>query len=495
LESLRLRKTIQPRQFIQAVTLTALICFLITLFVISTQSTPELNLLDNPWYLNRARLIWQGVLPDLFVYTLAYPTFVGLLDQFLHDVLLSGMIANGVFLWLILIGTYILGHWLYGGNRVAWLAVLLVTLNASLFHTLRLFWASVPFTAAMLWCIIACFFVIRRPGYGTAALLGGVLALALYTRFEGALYAILIPISAWIIYRQSRDGRLATRVFLTAALIFAALAAPFVLNFIFIRQNMNYELSTNVTGIFTLLDRTPIEWEVIWRRVTDTLTGFLSHWPSLAWLVGIAGVIWASPRYRTAQWLVSTLIGFNLLYTFVLAIWPYPIHIVFYIPLFALILAATLNQLIRQGRRSRLLATFLCVLMLLPGISTLVFLSTHEPVMAYPTFDIAHTGAALDAWLEEQGWTQRYIYTFCGSIASFSRANFQIMYRLQYVTGWDTPERLIPQMREQGALMMTCEERIPFFDWRTLFEHGIPPGLHEVGRFDIYIFYGPDELR
>jgi hypothetical protein len=257
---------------------------------------------------------------------------------------------------------------------------------------------------------------------------------------------------------------------------------------------MDSELSTNVSGIITLLNRTPIEWAVIWRRLTDTLSGFFLHWSSAAWLVGFAGLIWASPRFRAAQWLMAALIGFNILYTFVLAIWPYPIHIVFYIPFFALVLAATLEELLRRGKYWKLLTLPLLTLIVLPGLLSFVY-ATREPPFAYRTSEMARMGEALDTWLQEQGLEQARIYTFCNDITSFSRAHFQMLYRLQWATGWDTPERLVPRMRDEEALFLSCGNHVPLTDWRVLLEQGAPPGLHEIGRLDTFIFYRPDDVQ
>ncbi|MEP6989246.1 MAG: hypothetical protein ABI970_26840 [Chloroflexota bacterium] len=242
------------------------------------------------------------------------------------------------------------------------------------------------------------------------------------------------------------------------------------------------------------MNRTPVEWPVILRRATDTLTGLLSHWTALAWIIGIAGVLWASPRFRTPQWLFAALIGYNLLYAFILAIWPYPIHVIFYIPFMSLILAAALDQLLQHGRWSKYLAQVLVVLIVLPGVFHFVVQATSVPVMNYRSSKLAQTGQAFDEWIQQQGWSQTHIYTFCRSILSFSHADFQLIYRLQYTTGWDTPEQLIPRMRQEGTLLMLCGNQVYVPDWRPLLVKDLPPGLHEVGRFQNYIFYRPDGL-
>jgi hypothetical protein len=247
-----------------------------------------------------------------------------------------------------------------------------------------------------------------------------------------------------------------------------------------------------MTGIFTLLNRTPIEWAVIWRRATDTLTAMLLNSPTLAWIIGIAGVLWVSPRFRTAQWMCAALIVFNLLYAYVLTIWPWWVHVIFYVPFLTLILAATFDQLLQRGKWSRYLVQLLLALIVLPGILHLVVRATSAPVMNYRTSELAQTGKELDKWIQQQGWAQTHIYTFCGDPLSFMRSDLQLIYRLSFTTGWDTPDRLIPQLRQERALLMLCGNGVPISDWHLLLIQDVPPGLHEVGRFQNYIFYSPN---
>ncbi len=485
---------IQRRQFIQTAFLLIFPCLLVLLFVISTQTPGIINFIDTVWYLNRARLIWQGVFTDLFVYTLAYPTVVGAINLVLHDVILSAMLTNAALLWSTLVGVYILGIWLYSRRRIAGLAVLLVLLNGSMPGVLTLLWATLPFMAVGVWSVIVCMLVVRRPGMGTALLLGAMLALAIYTRVEAITYFIFIPIAAGAVYRQRHDRRLALQIFITAGVTAAILCIPFALNFTYINRHIDRTISENVTGIFTLLNRTPIEWFVIWRRVTDTLTAMISHWPSAAWLVGIAGVLWAWPRFRQAQLICTAFIGLNVLYAYVLAIWPMQLQIVFFIPFAALILAATFDQLLQRGRWSKYLAQLLLISILAHGVFSFVTSATTMPVMNYRTSNALETGRALDDWIQKQGWSRTHIYTFCSSIVAFSHSDLQLIYRLQFTTGWDRPQQLFPRMREEGSLLLLCDEPVYYPDWRPLLTQEVPPGLHEVGRFQNYIFYSPNGL-
>jgi len=163
--------------------------------------------------------------------------------------------------------------------------------------------------------------------------------------------------------------------------------------------------------------------------------------------------------------------------------------------LFGLILASTLIQLAERGQWWRRLAVVLLVVLLVPNLLHAGQRAVEVPVMAYRTSDTAATGAALDGWLVEQGWYGQPIYTFCSSILSFSHARLQLIYRLQFATGWDTPEQLLPRLREENALLMVCGNQVYFPDWRPLLEQTTPSGLVEAGRFEHFVFYRPDEAN
>jgi hypothetical protein len=471
----------------------AALCTLAFIFVISTQSVDEINYLDNFWYLNRARLIWQGVLPDLFVYTLTYPTVVGLVNLVVNDVILAGMLVNTVLLVCLLTGVYTLGLRLYGKHLIAWLSVALLFINISLIDLLRLFWPTLSFMTVIVWLVVAFLALIRKPLRVYAVALGALLALSTYTRIEGITYVLLIPIAIFIIYRETRNSSLAIQLAILSTVPMLLLCVPLIWNFLYVQQNIERELSTAVTGIFTLLDRTPIEWNVIWRRLTDTLTGLLSHFPLVGWIVGTAGVLWASHRNRFAQTLCAFLIFYNFIYTFVLAIWPYYIHIIFFMPFMALLTAATFTEWLERRDVWRYASIGLLAIVLLPGISHFFMRATSVPILAYRNFELAQTGMELDQWLREQGWFDRRIYSFCPTILSFSQANMQLIYRLQFTTGWDTPSRLIAQIRRENALLMICDNEVFFPDWRFVNDRELPAELYLAGQFEMYMFYASQE--
>jgi hypothetical protein len=447
----------------------------ILVFIISSQPLYELNYLDNPWYLNRARLIWQGVMPDLFVYTLAYPALVGLIDFLTRDAILAGMLANTLVLVAMLVGIRTLGWKLFHSRKIAWLAILLVVTNTSTLTTLRLFWANAPFMTLIIWDVIVYLAVVEHPGTRNSLLLGLILAATLYTRFEGVVYAFAIPLAAWMVYRRTGNFRQGVQVLGIAGLLFGILILPYIVNFVQIRQHIDAALS------------------VIWRRVTDMMTALLYHWRLAAWLLGIAGLVWSSPENRRARWICAALIGLNFVYAFALTIWPSAIHIVYTVPFFALILAATLDQVSRHLGQWKQFTVLVMLVVALPGLGLLSIFATTDPPFAYRALDMAHTAKSMDDWLVQQGWFGKRIYAFCNEIVSFSRANFQIMYRLQFTTGWDSPERLIPQMREQSDLLMICEDQIGFTDWRAWFAESHPTGLVKAGQFDRYVFYRPGD--
>src|SRR5262245_38254326 len=74
---------------------------------------------DNPWYLNRGALLARGVADGAFVYTLAYPVLVSIVNSLTHDLIATGLFINRVMHSILIIGTYGLGRVFYN-RRIAW---------------------------------------------------------------------------------------------------------------------------------------------------------------------------------------------------------------------------------------------------------------------------------------------------------------------------------------------------------------------------------------
>jgi len=462
-------------------------------FVISTQDDPTLLYLDNPWYLNRGRLIWMGEFADLWAYNLTFPTLVGALDLLVQDVVLAGMLTNALILGLLMIGVYSLGLHVYGRRTVSRLAVVFLLINLIFLFVLRLFWAVVPFMTAIVWCLLAARYAIRRPGIISAILLGLCLALAIYTRLEGIMYSLLIPIAAFVLYRQGKRAA-AMRLIAIAGVTLGLLVVPYGLSFLTTLQNRVPGLGSEATGIFSIMSYAPAGWDVMWRRATDLWTATLRQWHPLAWLTAAAGALWAAPRYRAGNLIFAALLVYILAYSYVLSIWPFPPIMAPHLPFFALLLASAIDQGIVMLGRRRLLAAIPIAIILASGLFFLTQVAVVVPPFYYRQSPLADVGHRFDVWRAEQGWQDRGIHTFCGELMPFSRAQFFPIYRLQFATAMTLPENVFQRMRERDELLALCD-KIDYSDWQALFENSTPPELMIAGQFDQYTFYEarPDE--
>lgn len=139
---------------------------------------------DNPWYLNRGALLARGVAEGAFVYTLAYPVLVALVNYFTHDLIATGLLINRVMHSVLIIGTYGLGRIFYN-RRIAWVAALLMSLNTLVYLAARMTQPFLMFYALVVVCVLAYALLVRRPTIWSAVLFGLVLLVTLYTRLEG----------------------------------------------------------------------------------------------------------------------------------------------------------------------------------------------------------------------------------------------------------------------------------------------------------------------
>jgi hypothetical protein len=115
---------------------------------------------------------------------------------------------------------------------------------------------------------------------------------------------------------------------------------------------------------------------------------------------------------------------------------------------------------------------------------------------AYQNSSIAADGKAVDQWLEDNGRLNTEIYTFCTAITSYTRADFHLLRRLGNLDvddprWWNTPEKLLPYMREHDLLFMGCSVPIFLPDWQAYLTNNrkINEQLNEIGRVGNYVFY------
>jgi 4-amino-4-deoxy-L-arabinose transferase-like glycosyltransferase len=464
-----------------------LLCLPVYFLALTTQIGDQIGFGDNPWYLNRAFLIGKGVLDDSYVYTIVYPLLTAALNAVTHELILSGMAVNALALCGLSVGVYLLGRALY--NRpVGLLAAIVITANPSLYTLGRLFSADTVFMLAVLACVLAALLAVRRPGFGTAALLGFLVTVTMYTRFEGSAYAILFLVVAWVVYRTRRDWRPAAGLVVSSSILGAGTLYYFS---IFGRELKPDSRST--FALVQMLTTVPFRADLFSNRVTDALVNTLAHWPIWAWWVVFAGVIWSNTRYRLLNFALICLIALNIAYIFVLSGWPFESYLSHYLPVFAVLFAASLWHLTPSQWRV-IVIPLLVALVTVPGLLRLLDYSKTSPGV-FRTSPLAADAAQIDAWLAERNWQTTEVYSLCPPVVPFSKSYLHLIYRLapnyNSADNWNSPRHLIPQMRETRKLLLVCSAPIYFADWQAYFAD---PGMYadrleEVGRIGDYVFY------
>jgi hypothetical protein len=336
----------------------------------------------------------------------------------------------------------------------------------------------------------------RYPRNFTAVLFGLSLAFALYTRMEGGLYFIVLVPAIWHIYRSTRDWRQVLHVTLISGTIFGLAAA-----FYGVMILKNSEPGTEGAGFFSMINLMAsgtMPMDVLSRRYTDTIVaGIVDWWALWVWWLVLAGLIWDHPRYRTINRALAFLIVFNLVYGFVLSPWPLPRYIRHYVPFFALLVGAVLwRPSLIERWRGRVVMLLLVAAICQPGIGQVIRL-LNRPAVNYRESEYALGAAEMDRWLAEHGWQDTEIFTLCRQHLPFTRRHFHVIYRVSIrnldgtSSWWDSPHNLLPYIRENDLLFMTCSPDSVFKDWDTFLEDpsGYTERIQEVGRVGDYVFY------
>lgn len=177
----------------------AVLTLFIALFVIFTQTNRQIHIYDASWYANRAQLLWRGYFPDGFVYTVAYPFVVGAVYLILPEAVTASLLVNTLMFFGLMVGVYWLGTLLF--HRYAGLtAALVLALNPELLIVAREVQPPLMFFCVVVWGVVAYWHLVEQPSIGRAVLAGCLYTLALYTRFEGGIFAILLLVAALQIY-------------------------------------------------------------------------------------------------------------------------------------------------------------------------------------------------------------------------------------------------------------------------------------------------------
>lgn len=477
------------------------LCASVFFAVIVRQNAADVSYADNTWYLNRAQRYQRGEFEPTFAYTLLYPITVSIVNRAVPELPIAGMVASALILFGLMAGVYGIGVTLYG-REVGIVGAVAVALNATIYELSRLFWADVLLLVVITWAVFALIRLVRRPSTLWAVILGVLVAAAPYTRFEGIMYSLLVPLAGILIYLNTRRVGLALRLTVISGLIGAAGALAYL-----------YLLFRNASGgddafaLFRILAERPLPAEILLRRVSDTILTGLSHWPFWAWWAALAALIWSGkPNQwpsRWPNWSMAALIAFNAAYTIIISVWPYPRQLSHLIPFSAVLIGAGLVFIAQHVPRRAQLLIMLTPLLIMP-VGQIVM---YPAPLAYRDSEWAREAGQIDQWLADQGWGEKTVYTFCAEVIPYAKARFYRIYRLALgsdkIDFPDGPARLIRTMRETDSLFMDCGGPIYALDWIAHYEYWATgkdnpallsdaakaEKLEEVGRVGQYIFY------
>jgi hypothetical protein len=209
----------------------------------------------------------------------------------------------------------------------------------------------------------------------------------------------------------------------------------------------------------------------------------------------LVGVAW-NQRDRAANGVFGLLILIGATNLFVLSIWPKLYIGATSFTFLGLLFAAFV---VRVQSRWRWLWPVCVLAIVAVAIGGLLYLVQYATASRddYHLSRLGQDAAQVDAWLAGQGLQDTEIHTFCSPLISYSQSNFHLIYRLGLRDMWsgdwyNSPDKLLPMLREQHKLYMSCpEEKIYFTDWETFLSEPnvMERRFREIGRISNYIFY------
>lgn len=449
---------------------------------------------DTPWYLNRAPLLREGILREPFVYTLGFPIAVSVFQIFTGNLLAAAILINRIAAWGFTVGSYMVGH-MFFGRKVGLLTFLLTVCCTLLRWISRHLQPHLLFFATVVFIVIAFWLLLRFPGIRAALFMGVMVNISFFTRFEGIIYTILLPIAGIILYRKY-GWFAAFKVVLISGIVIG-------IGFVYYMAVLIPASDPTYRGSFSLLTvflQDPFPTEVLWTRFTQMLDSFFIIWQFPVWIIGlIAGIQgWRRGDNRLGYGICLLILGINVFIQYVIATEP---HYRILGPVYPFIVILFLDFFIQVGKRFPKWKYFAVapIVFLINGEVLRINLLAMRPVpdvRSYPEYQAAQS---LDLWIEANGYSDKLIFTFCRTIIPFTNSKIEIMYRLafrdeQSPDNWNSPENLFELMSLDGSLFMTCPDydKIVYWrDWRDWLEgkSDIPYTLVEVGRNGDFILY------
>src|SRR5262249_23842856 len=148
------------------------------------------------------------------------------------------------------------------------------------------------FEALVVWTVIAFYRLIQTPTLLTSVTLGITLVFALYTRLEGSIYATLFLLAGWLIYQKTHNLKRAVLLCLVGGGLFT-LGALFYMHVMAVNSNVS---QGTAFSLIALVRTSPPIWTEVSRRFTASIQALIVNEPVWAWLIALAGILWAKPN-------------------------------------------------------------------------------------------------------------------------------------------------------------------------------------------------------
>ncbi len=432
--------------------------------LLSTQNDLEVNSEDFAWYLNRADLLWQGIFNETSIYTLGYPLLVGLVHLAVPHLFLAALVTNVLIVVALCVGLYVLGLLLYD-RRVALAAPALLFANSAFVDYIRQMQTFPLFAAWLVWLLVLLRLLALQPRLRWALLLGLGIGLAMYIRFEGILYAVLIPLAAW----QVRGVGWRRAVMLAAAALVAAV--PLVAAYLWVLARGG--LSSGTDTLFAVAAQVGTAQNLL-AYLSAAVAGCVDYalrlWPLWVLLPALWALAYAHGSALSSSLLLYGLILFHALCLLVLVVQPY--YTTYYFPLLVLASLPMAQGVVWWAGRIPLRAAVPAAVAL---VAVPLAIPTWTTYLHVPPFDLLRSGpareaAVVEAWLAARG--NPVVYTPCRRLIAYSSARYRMLYRFGGYHGRedlpDSPAQLFPALAQTGDLVMNCIESSAI-DWNRFF--------------------------
>jgi 4-amino-4-deoxy-L-arabinose transferase-like glycosyltransferase len=452
--------------------LVVLISGVAALLFLCTQNDLEVNSEDFAWYLNRADLLWRGEFTETSVYTLGYPLLVGLVHLLVPHLFWAALVTNVAVVVALCVGLYVLGLLMFD-RQVALAAPVLLFVNSTFVDYVRQMQTFPLFAAWLVWLLVLLRLLALQPRLRWALLLGLGVGLAMYIRFEGLLYAALIPLAAW----QMRGVGWRRAVVLAGAAL--AAAAPLVAAYLWVLARGG--LSSGTDTLFAVVAQVGTAQNLLVylsAAVAGCVDYALRLWPLWVLLPALWALTQARGEMLASSLLLYGLILFHALCLLALVVQPY--YTTYYFPLLVLAALPMSQGVVWWAQRipARAAVPVAVVMAALPLAAGTLTTYLHVPPFDLLRSAPAREAAVVEAWLAARGNPQ--VYTPCRRLIAYSSAQYRMLYRFGGYHGRedlpDSPPQLFPVLAQTGDLVMNCIESSAI-DWnRYFYENRQVPG-------------------